>query len=58
MREMPYPDYHGHIKKQLGNLICQLDWATRCQDYLLNIISTCVSEDVSGKCWDLNWWTK
>lgn len=47
MREIPYPDSHEYIGKQLGNLICQLDWASRFQDYLLNIISEHVSENVS-----------
>lgn len=46
MREIPYPDYHEHTRKQLGNLTCHREWASRCQYYLLNIIS----EGVSGKC--------
>lgn len=54
MREIPYPDSHEYIGKQLGNLICQLDWASRFQDYLLNIIS----EHVSGKCQHLKQWTE
>lgn len=48
----------GHKLPMMVNFTCQLDWVTRCQDYLVKHCFWCVCEAVHGRDLHLVWLRK